>query len=150
MSSFGRCAACKYLRRKCPQDCILAPYFPSSNPQRFACVHKIFGASNVTKMLQQVPEHLRAEAAECISYEAIARVQDPVYGCVGIITQLQQQIVQIHSEIMKTKGEMVAHHSAHPQHHTSPQQQGDPSQFISIHQQEQNNFQSDKHLSGNF
>ncbi|KAK3411183.1 hypothetical protein EUGRSUZ_J03160 [Eucalyptus grandis] len=144
------CAACKYLRRKCPQDCILAPYFPSSNPQRFACVHKIFGASNVTKMLQQVPGHLRAEAAECISYEATARVQDPVYGCVGIITQLQQQITQIHSEIMKIKGEMVAHRSAHPQHLPSPQPQGEPSWFSSTHRQEQDNFQSDKHLSGNF
>ncbi|XP_030551302.1 LOB domain-containing protein 24-like isoform X2 [Rhodamnia argentea] len=150
MSSFSRCAACKYLRRKCPQDCILAPYFPSSNPQRFACVHKIFGASNVTKMLQQVPVHLRAEAAECISYEAIARVQDPVYGCVGIITQLQQQIIQIHSEIMKIKGDIITHHSAHPQHQPLPPPQGDPCRSISIHQQEQDNFQSDEHPFGNF
>ncbi|KAK2633010.1 hypothetical protein EUGRSUZ_L00754 [Eucalyptus grandis] len=112
MSSFSRCAGCNYLRRKCPQDCILAPYFPSSNPQRFACVHKIFGASNVTKMLQVTsPGAFTGGTAECISYEATARVQDPVYGCVGIITQLQQQITQIHSEIMKIKGEMVSSHT---------------------------------------
>lgn len=47
-----RCAACKYLRRRCSQDCILSPYFPPSNPRRFACVHRIFGASNVARMLQ--------------------------------------------------------------------------------------------------
>ncbi|KAI6672093.1 hypothetical protein NL676_006978 [Syzygium grande] len=97
-------------------------------------------------MEQRVPRHLRAEAAECISYEAIARVQDPVYGCVGIITQLQQQISHIHSEIMKTKGEMIAHHSAHSQHHPPPQPQGDPSWSISLHQQQQDNSQSDEHL----
>ena len=48
----GRCAACKYLRRICPSDCIFSPYFPSNNPRRFACVHRIHGASNVAKMLQ--------------------------------------------------------------------------------------------------
>jgi len=52
MSQTRRCAACKYLRRRCPKDCIFAPYFPPSNLERFVCVHKIFGASNVAKMLQ--------------------------------------------------------------------------------------------------
>ncbi|PQM34376.1 serine/arginine-rich splicing factor RS41 isoform X1 [Prunus yedoensis var. nudiflora] len=48
----GRCAACKYLRRRCPSDCIFFPYFPPNNPERFASVHRIYGASNVAKMLQ--------------------------------------------------------------------------------------------------
>lgn len=48
----GRCAACRYLRRRCPSDCIFAPYFPPNNPQRFASVHRIYGASNVARMLQ--------------------------------------------------------------------------------------------------
>ncbi|THU55255.1 hypothetical protein C4D60_Mb11t04640 [Musa balbisiana] len=55
MSNPTRCAACRYLRRRCCEDCALAPYFPSANPQRFACVHRIFGASNVARMLQ-IPE----------------------------------------------------------------------------------------------
>ena len=46
------CAACKLLRRKCAQDCVFAPYFPADEPQKFANVHKVFGASNVNKMLQ--------------------------------------------------------------------------------------------------
>lgn len=53
-----RCAACRYLRRRCAGDCILSPYFPASNPQRFACVHKIFGASNVARMLQVSPSSI--------------------------------------------------------------------------------------------
>lgn len=46
------CAACKLLRRKCGHDCVFAPYFPADEPQKFANVHKVFGASNVNKMLQ--------------------------------------------------------------------------------------------------
>jgi len=46
------CAACKLLRRRCAQDCVFAPYFPADEPQKFANVHKVFGASNVNKMLQ--------------------------------------------------------------------------------------------------
>ncbi|KAK7858471.1 lob domain-containing protein 24 [Quercus suber] len=77
MSNSTRCAACKSLRRRCIKDCVLAPYFPPTNPQRFACVHKIFGASNTTKMLEQLPLHLRPVAADCMSFEASTRVEDP-------------------------------------------------------------------------
>ncbi|KAK6934805.1 Lateral organ boundaries, LOB [Dillenia turbinata] len=47
------CAACKLLRRRCAQNCIFAPYFPADEPQKFASVHRVFGASNVNKMLQK-------------------------------------------------------------------------------------------------
>lgn len=46
------CAACRLLRRRCAQDCVFAPYFPADEPTKFANVHKVFGASNVNKMLQ--------------------------------------------------------------------------------------------------
>lgn len=46
------CAACKMLRRRCDGKCILAPYFPSDEIEKFAGVHKVFGASNVIKMIQ--------------------------------------------------------------------------------------------------
>ncbi|KVH92725.1 lateral organ boundaries domain-containing protein [Cynara cardunculus var. scolymus] len=42
-----RCAVCKYFRRRCPSDCVFAPYFPPDNPQRFTCLHRIYGASNI-------------------------------------------------------------------------------------------------------
>ncbi|CAH2078773.1 unnamed protein product, partial [Thlaspi arvense] len=53
MNSRKRCAACKYLRRRCLQDCIFSPYFPPNNPQKFEYIHKIYGASNVAKILQR-------------------------------------------------------------------------------------------------
>lgn len=51
------CAACKLLRRRCAQDCVFAPYFPADEPHKFANVHKVFGASNVNKMLQVITIH---------------------------------------------------------------------------------------------
>ncbi|XP_010270542.1 PREDICTED: LOB domain-containing protein 24-like isoform X2 [Nelumbo nucifera] len=104
---FPSLTACKYLRRRCLHDCILAPYFPSTNPERFACVHKIFGASNITKMLQQLPVHQRAVAADCMSFEAGTRVRDPVYGCVAIISQLHQQIIITQRELAETQGQIA-------------------------------------------
>lgn len=45
------CAACKLLRRRCAEECPFSPYFPPHEPQKFAAVHKVFGASNVSKLL---------------------------------------------------------------------------------------------------
>ncbi|KAK6246216.1 Lateral organ boundary protein [Theobroma cacao] len=113
----GRCAACRYLRRRCPPDCIFSPYFPSNNPQRFASIHRIYGASNVAKLLQQLPTHLRAEAADSLYFEAQCRVEDPVYGCVGLIFLLQQQIQNAVSQLAKTQAEIAVLKSQaqHPQ-----------------------------------
>lgn len=62
------CASCKLLRRRCAKDCIFAPYFPSDDPHKFAIVHKVFGASNVSKMLQVPhPPHLPPSLYICIS-----------------------------------------------------------------------------------
>jgi len=52
MGGGSPCASCKLLRRRCTKDCIFAPFFPADDPHKFAIVHKVFGASNVSKMLQ--------------------------------------------------------------------------------------------------
>ncbi|XP_055834522.1 LOB domain-containing protein 4-like [Solanum dulcamara] len=101
------CAACKLLRRRCAQDCVFAPYFPADEPHKFASVHKVFGASNVNKMLQELPEHQRGDAVSSMVYEANARVRDPVYGCVGAISSLQQQIDHLQSQLAIAQAEVV-------------------------------------------
>ncbi|KAG6551574.1 hypothetical protein Mapa_006997 [Marchantia paleacea] len=95
MSSSGApCGACKFLRRKCVRGCIFAPYFGAEQgAARFAAVHKIFGASNVGKLLLHIPLGKRCDAVLTISYEAQARLSDPVYGCVATIFALQQQVI---------------------------------------------------------
>ncbi|KAJ0503160.1 putative transcription factor AS2-LOB family [Helianthus annuus] len=87
------CGACKFLRRKCVSGCIFAPYFGSDQgAARFAAVHKVFGASNVSKLLMHIPVNRRQHAVVTISYEAQARLSDPVYGCVSTVLALQQQV----------------------------------------------------------
>lgn len=46
------CAACKILRRRCADKCVLAPYFPPTEPAKFTTAHRVFGASNIIKFLQ--------------------------------------------------------------------------------------------------
>ncbi|RDY13647.1 LOB domain-containing protein 4, partial [Mucuna pruriens] len=101
------CAACKLLRRKCAQDCVFASYFPADEPHKFASVHKVFGASNVNKMLQELPEHQRSDAVSSMVYEANARVRDPVYGCVGAISSLQQQVDVLQTQLALAQAEIV-------------------------------------------
>ncbi|XP_010452521.1 PREDICTED: LOB domain-containing protein 33-like [Camelina sativa] len=94
------CGACKFLRRKCNRDCVFSPYFSYEEASsHFAAVHKVFGASNVSKHLLQLPLHQRSVAAITISYEALSRMRDPVYGCVAHIFALHQQVVTLQEEI---------------------------------------------------
>ncbi|XP_008787332.1 LOB domain-containing protein 4 [Phoenix dactylifera] len=116
------CAACKLLRRRCAQDCIFAPYFPADEPQKFANVHKVFGASNVSKLLQELPAHHRSDAVSSLVYEANARVRDPVYGCVGAISSLQRQIEALQTQLAIAQAEMVhlrTRHAAYLAHLSS-------------------------------
>ncbi|CAK9308531.1 unnamed protein product [Citrullus colocynthis] len=101
------CAACKLLRRRCVPDCVFAPYFPSDQPHKFSSVHKVFGASNVSKLLQELPEHQRSDAVSSMVYEANARIRDPVYGCVGTISCLQRQVDALQQQLAMTQAQLV-------------------------------------------
>ncbi|XVE58977.1 hypothetical protein DITRI_Ditri05aG0007000 [Diplodiscus trichospermus] len=106
-SGSSPCASCKLLRRRCAKECIFAPYFPSDDPHKFAIVHKVFGASNVSKMLQELPVHQRVDAVSSLVYEANARVRDPVYGCVGAISYLQNQVSQLQMQLAVAQTEIL-------------------------------------------
>ncbi|ESQ46632.1 hypothetical protein EUTSA_v10000537mg, partial [Eutrema salsugineum] len=90
-----------------------APYFPSTEPENFDRVHRNFGAENVYKILsnETFSPLQREYAVKALSYEAEARIQDPVTGCVGmslaykkILNNLKEQIVSTKNEIMATMG----------------------------------------------
>ncbi|XP_012853105.1 PREDICTED: LOB domain-containing protein 36 isoform X1 [Erythranthe guttata] len=108
-SSNSPCAACKCLRRKCTQECVFAPYFPPDNPQKFTNVHKVFGASNVAKLLNELNAAHREDAVNSLAYEAEQRLRDPVYGCVGQISILQQRLKQVQIELDSAKKELSAY-----------------------------------------
>ncbi|KAI4334438.1 hypothetical protein L6164_019133 [Bauhinia variegata] len=101
------CAACKILRRRCAEKCVLAPYFPPTEPVKFTIAHRVFGASNIIKFLQELPEAQRADAVSSMVYEASARIRDPVYGCAGAICQLQKQVNELQAQLAKAQAELV-------------------------------------------
>lgn len=101
------CAACKILRRRCAEKCVLAPYFPPTEPAKFTIAHRVFGASNIIKFLQELPESQRADAVSSMVYEASARIRDPVYGCAGAICQLQKQVNELQAQLAKAQAEVV-------------------------------------------
>ncbi|CAI9282996.1 unnamed protein product [Lactuca saligna] len=108
-SSNSPCAACKFLRRKCTQECVFAPYFPPDQPVKFANVHKVFGASNVAKILNELNASQREDAVNSLAYEAEARLRDPVYGCVGLISILQTRLKQVQTDLLIAKQELCTY-----------------------------------------
>ncbi|KAL5767818.1 hypothetical protein ACOSQ2_014601 [Xanthoceras sorbifolium] len=123
------CGACKFLRRKCISGCIFAPYFGSDQgAARFAAVHKVFGASNVSKLLLHIPVNRRHDAVVTICYEAQARLSDPIYGCVSTILALQQQVATLQAELAMVQTQLMNSRFAmanalqnSPQHLQQPQ-----------------------------
>ena len=110
-SSNSPCAGCKFLRRKCQPECVFAPYFPPDQPQKFVNVHKVFGASNITKLLNELHPSQREDAVNSLAYEADMRLRDPVYGCVGVISLLQHQLRQLQMDLSCAKSELSKYQS---------------------------------------
>uniref|UniRef100_A0A0D9VPK8 LOB domain-containing protein n=1 Tax=Leersia perrieri TaxID=77586 RepID=A0A0D9VPK8_9ORYZ len=102
------CGACKFLRRKCAAECVFAPYFCAEDgAAQFAAIHKVFGASNAAKLLQHVDPSDRSEVAATVTYEAQARLRDPVYGCVAHIFALQQQLATLQVQVAQAKTQVA-------------------------------------------
>ncbi|KAL3511680.1 hypothetical protein ACH5RR_024397 [Cinchona calisaya] len=93
------CAACKYQRRKCAPDCILAPYFPHDRQRQFLNAHKLFGVSNITKIIRNLDQPEKDAAMRTIIFQSDVRATDPVGGCYRIIRQLQHQIDYTKAEL---------------------------------------------------
>ncbi|RRT46710.1 hypothetical protein B296_00054286 [Ensete ventricosum] len=58
------CAACKILRRRCTVSCLLAPFFPPTEPLKFTTAHRVFGASNIIKILQVSSREFNSHSQE--------------------------------------------------------------------------------------
>ncbi|XP_047339924.1 LOB domain-containing protein 18-like [Impatiens glandulifera] len=91
-SRIRACGARKFLRKRCLDECIFAPYFYSDEgTANFKSVHKIFGANNISKLLINISIEKRANVVFTLCLEAEARLRDPVYGCMSEIYALQNQ-----------------------------------------------------------
>lgn len=86
------CASCKHQRKRCAEDCVLAPYFPAERMQEFQAVHKVFGVSNVIKLVKDVDKERQKETADSLVWEASCRQDDPVLGCYGKFKKIQEEL----------------------------------------------------------
>lgn len=86
------CASCKHQRKRCDSTCELAMYFPASKYREFQNAHKLFGVSNIQKILNSVEPEQKSAAAETLLVESTIRREDPVYGSFGIICKLESEV----------------------------------------------------------
>ncbi|XP_027125803.1 LOB domain-containing protein 27-like [Coffea arabica] len=112
------CAACKYQRRRCTADCPLAPYFPADQPKMFQNAHKLFGVSNILKILRELDPSQKLVAMKSIIYQSNIRDKYPVHGCLGIIQQLWYQI-QLAEEELQAIHAQLALYRQHQQQEVS-------------------------------
>ncbi|GLJ14294.1 hypothetical protein SUGI_0230160 [Cryptomeria japonica] len=88
------CGACKIQRRKCGHKCVLAPYFPPNDPQKFLLVNKLFGTSTIVKILQDIPGEKRADAVTSMA-NLLSLTTGFYNGCeAGTTSGVTQNLVQ--------------------------------------------------------
>ncbi|XWS30028.1 hypothetical protein CRYUN_Cryun24cG0082800 [Craigia yunnanensis] len=87
------CAACKHQRKKCGENCILAPYFPADKLREFEAVHKVFGVSNAAKIVRNANnEEDRKKVADSLIWEAFCWQKDPVLGPYGDYRKIYEEL----------------------------------------------------------
>jgi hypothetical protein len=89
-------------------------------------------------LVQSLPVHDRGKAADTMAMEAYRRVQDPVYGCAGVIVRLQEEIRAAQSELARTQAQIAAHQSMNAQLVEAPppqKQAGDDTPMMMVQQE---------------
>jgi hypothetical protein len=74
--------------------------------------------------MQELAEEQRRDAVSSMVYEANARVRDPVYGCVGAISSLQQQVDVLQTQLAIAQAEVV--HMRMRQHNSTSSSSNPP------------------------
>ncbi|KAF7806149.1 LOB domain-containing protein 27-like [Senna tora] len=113
------CAACKYQRRKCTPECLLAPYFPADQPKVFQNVHKLFGVSNIVKILKKLEPSQKKIAMDSIICQANFREKYPVHGCWEEICRLRYQIWYVEEELRAVHQQLEIHRQHYLQNQCS-------------------------------
>ncbi|XP_051117770.1 protein LATERAL ORGAN BOUNDARIES-like isoform X2 [Andrographis paniculata] len=109
-ASAPACAACKYQRRRCTPDCLLAPYFPADQPQMFQNVHRLFGVANVAKTLSTLKDNQnkKDDAVTSIIFESNMREKSPIFGCVLAIYSIYVKYVYMCQEFREIESKLFA------------------------------------------
>ncbi|KAD7116823.1 hypothetical protein R6Q59_016022 [Mikania micrantha] len=102
------CASCRHQRKKCTEKCVLAPFFPAEKSQDFQAVHKVFGVSNVTKLVKDLSREDGKKAVDSLIWEANCRLKDPVLGPLGEFQRVSEELV-----VYKTQYQQANIHHHH-------------------------------------
>ncbi|KAL6536839.1 hypothetical protein OROHE_012423 [Orobanche hederae] len=92
------CASCKHQCKKCTDKCTLAPFFPVERTREFQAVHKVFGVSNITKIITSLREEDRKVAVDSLVWEALGRQKDPVLGLFGDYRRVCEELMLYKSQ----------------------------------------------------
>ncbi|KAL2254015.1 LOB domain-containing protein 27-like [Sesamum indicum] len=114
------CAACKYQRRRCTPECLLAPFFPADQPKMFQNVHRLFGVKNIQNLLKELDPDQKAMAMKSIKFHAAMRDKYPVYGCLVEIQQLSYQIQMVEEELQAVLQQLAYYRQQQQQQEMSP------------------------------
>ncbi|CAA7388004.1 unnamed protein product [Spirodela intermedia] len=109
------CFACRRQHRRCGSECPLAPFFPLDQPQRFENARRLFGVSNILKILSGIDPALQPDAMRSIIYESDCRAHFPVEGCLAVIRHLLHQLRCAEIELAFLTNE-IAHHRSQMEH----------------------------------
>ncbi|KAL5768621.1 hypothetical protein ACOSP7_015171 [Xanthoceras sorbifolium] len=101
------CSACRLQRKRCDRNCDMAQYFPASKYCEFQNAHKLFGMSNIQKMMNSVLPEQRKATADSILIEGNARSNDLVHGCQGIVRNIKSQIQLYENEFELVNRELA-------------------------------------------
>ena len=101
------CASCKLQRKRCDSSCELAPFFPASKYREFQNAHKVFGVSNIQKLLHAVEPEQRSAAAETLLLEGTIRREDPINGSFGIICKLESEVENCKRELYSVNHQLA-------------------------------------------
>lgn len=113
------CAACKHQRKKCDENCVLAPYFPVNKCREFQAVHKVFGVSNATKIVRKANnDEDRKKVADSLIWEAFCWQKDPVLGPYGDYRKIYEEL----SLYKRQQNQMMMLQDHDQQHQHQPHQ----------------------------
>jgi len=103
---------------------LLLLQFSSSNPNVSLPLgsetHSHCPLSPFSSKIQDLPVHQRGDAVSSMVYEANARVRDPVYGCVGAISSLQQQVIHLQSQLTVANAKILSMQMHNQAAHAGP------------------------------
>ncbi|KAK1437392.1 hypothetical protein QVD17_03183 [Tagetes erecta] len=116
-----KCAACMTMYTECSEWCVFAPYFPPDQTAKFRSVEYVFGFMNAARFLWKVPVSMREYAVTSLVYEAEARIHDPIFGCAGHVSFLQERVNTLESELHAAKELLASYNTRHQGPGTSKQ-----------------------------